>query len=400
MTANVSPAFEAAWRRYYDRIERLRERIYALDWMDKPGARDAAHYYLLQVQATAFNMAIGSRRDYPSLSLMTTYAPIIYSLSNHSADFNIRFGLVDGSRSYRIWGKRKGSIFMDIQMINVLWGTPGARKLGNYDIEDFVEPDGSFEFIASPDPQPGNWIRLDPESQDNLILLREAFGEWDRPRAEVNIQRIDDGRPGRMALPEEELIRRLDIAGDYIEFYAWTWSTELTDRMLAEAGANSFHFGIFAADQGAGNNPAASYPGAIYDLGDDEAIIVEAEAPEAIYWNVQLSDPMWQVLDFTYHHTSLNNHQAHVDADGRFRAIISKRDPGIVNWLDPVDNPFGIVFFRLYRADRDANPEITFTGSLEDALARLSADTPRVTPEERRAIQTQRTAAARERFRD
>ncbi len=120
--------FERAWKTYYAAIEELRAKIYALDWMSRPGARDAAHYYLLQVQATAFNMAIGPRRDYPTLSVHTTYAPILYSLSNHSADFNVRFGLVDGQRSYRLWGKRNGSCFIDIQINTVLWGTPNAKK--------------------------------------------------------------------------------------------------------------------------------------------------------------------------------------------------------------------------------------------------------------------------------
>jgi hypothetical protein len=400
MAVNNSAAFEAAWKQYYRTIDELREKIYALDWMDKPSARDAVHYYLLEVQATAFNVAIGPRRDYPLLSLQLTYAPVIYTLSNHSADFNLRFGLVDGSRTYRLWGKRKGSLFVDIQMINVLWGTSGARKLGNYDVDKFIDADGNFEFILSADPQPGNWIKLDRDSPDNLILLREAFDDWEKPRTEINIQRIEDGRPGRISMSEDEIIRRLKLASDYIKFYAWDWSAELTNRMLAEVGPNRFHPGIFANDQGAGNNPQAAYPGAVYELGDAEAIVVEADIPPARYWNVQLSTPMWQVLDFTYFHVSLNNHQAHIDDDGRFRAIISKKDPGILNWLDPVDNPFGTVFFRIYGADRNVEPEISFVGSLADALERLPAGTRKVTSGQRGEIMKRRTAAARARFQE
>jgi hypothetical protein len=392
--------FEQAWKTYYATIEELRGKIYALDWMTRPGARDAAHYYLLQVQATAFNMAIGSRRDYPTLSVHTTYAPILYSLSNHSADFNVRFGLVDGQRSYRLWGKRNGSCFIDIQINTVLWGTPDAKKLGNYDVDDFVDANGNFEFILSAEPHPGNWIRLERASKDNLVLLREAFDDWEQPRAEINIQMVEDGRAGDIALGEDELTRRLQLATDYVRFYAWDWSTELTNRVLAEAGTNAFHHGIFASNQGAGNNPSASYPGAVYDLSEHEAIVVETDLPKARYWNVQLADPMWQVIDFTYHHSSINNYQAHINSDGRLRVIVSRLDPGIGNWLDPVDNPFGIVFFRFYRADRRVEPNISFVGSLDEALKTIPADTPRISSLQRKEAMTRRTAAARQRFRD
>jgi hypothetical protein len=400
MTAEATKEFEAAWTKYYETIEAIRKKVQAIEWMRRPGARDAALYYMLQVQATAFNMAIGSRRDYPTLSLHTTYAPILYSLSNHSADFNVRFGLVDGSRSYRIWGKRNGSLFIDIQIVSKLWGTRGARKVGNYDVDQFVGSDGSFEFIASATPQADNWIALDADSVDNLILLREAFDDWEKPRAQINIQRIDDGRPGRLALPETELVRRLALAGDYITFYAWDWSAELTTRILAEVGTNCFHHAIFAADQGAGNNPTAFYPGAVYDLGDDEAIVIETEIPQARYWNIQLADPMWQVLDFTYHHTSINGRQAHLDSDGRFRAIISARDPGIANWLDVIDNPFGIALWRFYGSSSRVEPRVVYKGSLDRALKTLPLSTPRVSAAERAAILARRTAAARQRFQE
>jgi hypothetical protein len=259
---------------------------------------------------------------------------------------------------------------------------------------------GDFEFILSAEPQTGNWIRLERASKDNLVLVREAFDDWEQPRAEINIQMIEDGRAGDIALPEGELTRRLQLATDYVQFYGWDWSAELTNRMLEEAGANAFHHGIFASNQGAGNNPSASYPGAVYDLSEHEAIVVETDLPKAHYWNVQLADPMWQVIDFTYHHSSINNYQAHIGADGRLRVIVSRRDPGIDNWLDPVDNPFGIVFFRFYRADRRVEPKISFVGSLDDALKTIPADTPRISSPQRKDAMVRRSAAARERFRD
>jgi hypothetical protein len=53
------------------------------------------------------------------------------------------------------------------------------------------------------------------------------------------------------------------------------------------------------------------------------------------HWNVQLNDELWNAVDFIYRQSSLNGHQARIDRDGRFRAVIALRDPGIHNWLDP-----------------------------------------------------------------
>ena len=44
--------------------------------------------------------------------------------------------------------------------------------------------------------------------------------------------------------------------------------------------------------------------------------------------------------------SSLNDAQAHIDRDGWFRAVISRLDPGVPNWLDKGDYPWGIIQMR------------------------------------------------------
>jgi len=393
--------FGAAWRHYRDCIDGLREQVLACGWMDRPGAVNAANYLFLQVQAAAFNMIIGPKRDYPTLSLQTTYQPGLYTLSNPSADFNYRFGFLDGARSYRIKGRRNGALFVDIQINNTIWGGDHPRKLGNYDLDTFaLEEDGSFELLVSAEPQPGNWLRLDSTSPDNLVLIREVFDDWARQRAEFTIERIDDGRAPRTSLDDDELTRRLGLAEKFIKFYVWDWGAELTTRILTDVGVNRFHHGIFETDQGAGNNPHAIYPGAIFEIGDDDALLIEAEIPESRYWNVQLCDSLWQVCDFTHHQSSLNSSQACIDEDGRFRAIIAKSDPGAANWLDPVNQGFGIVLFRFYGIARRVKPEVTYKGPIAGALARLPAATKMLTEGERAKSLAARANAIRVRFLD
>jgi hypothetical protein len=71
-----------------------------------------------------------------------------------------------------------------------------------------------------------------------------------------------------------------------------------------------------------------------------------------------------------------------VDGDGIFRAVISKEDPGVHNWLDKADFPWGIIQMRLYRASDF--PEATVTRvPVAEVRKHLPADTVVVTAAER-----------------
>ncbi len=71
-----------------------------------------------------------------------------------------------------------------------------------------------------------------------------------------------------------------------------------------------------------------------FEIAPDEALILEVTPPECHFWNIHLGDYWGQSLDYTYRQTSLNGHQAVLDSDGVFRAVVAHRDPGVANWLD------------------------------------------------------------------
>jgi hypothetical protein len=89
----------------------------------------------------------------------------------------------------------------------------------------------------------------------------------------------------------------------------------------------------------------------------------------------------------------LNDVQARIDSDGRFRAVVSRRDPGVPNWLDKADYPWGIVQLRWNRASDHPDPtmkKVPFAAVRDH----LPADTPVVTPEARREQLRARREAA------
>jgi hypothetical protein len=102
-------------------------------------------------------------------------------------------------------------------------------------------------------------------------------------------------------------------------------------------------------------------------------------------------------VDYTYHVSSLNRKNAWVGADGVFRAVLSHEDPGIQNWLDPVDNDRGQILIRLNQAATEHLPRTKLVPSAE-VRQHLPSNTPEFTPAQRRAQIALRTDHVLKRF--
>jgi hypothetical protein len=89
---------------------------------------------------------------------------------------------------------------------------------------------------------------------------------------------------------------------------------------------------------------------------------------------------------------------AHVDTDGRFRAVISPEDPGVPNWLDTVGRLQGSIVGRWYKCSSDPIPTLTKV-KLGDVRGHLPADTPRVSTTEREQAIRHRARSAQMRTR-
>ena len=125
-------------------------------------------------------------------------------------------------------------------------------------------------------------------------------------------------------------------------------------------------------------------------------MIVEVEPPACAYWNFHLMDHYWQSLDWHVRQTSVNGHQAVVDADGRFRAVISHRDPGVPNWLDTSSHEIGLIMARFFQPDSTPVPVMRVV-AFDELHKHLPASTPRLLPEQRSEMLRRRMHSVRRR---
>lgn len=214
------------------------------------------------------------------------------------------------------------------------------------------------------------------------VSIREYYFDWQEAEpATFTIECLDpdaDAPGGRtdgttVARRLDEAVRGVEVSVDY-------WNTYLRDHQAAHP-ANSFAptFGL------AKGLDAARYGFCFWDLGPDDALVVEVPRPAARYWSFQLYEMAWfELVDVTERQSSLNHAQLAVDADDRVRVVVSHRDPGVANWLDAAGRRTGLCSFRCFWAE-DAPTPTARVVPVTDVASALPEGTVACGPDERLA---------------
>jgi hypothetical protein len=334
----------------------------------------------------AMNIALGYFMYFQSDASHPDWAPFLNSvfMLQPNPDDTYFNAYVDPAGTYRIVGERGSVWLMSMSMGRTAMGTgdrPGP-SLGYVDFDDLpLGPNGEFELLLSrerPAGHCGYWIALHPEA--DYLLLRARSYDWGRERdPRIAIERLD-GPPIRPRMSKEQIDRRLrEVLGGFPRRLSAMW-LHYTKSVLDRGMTNKLELVDFGGAVG-----SQWYWQGFYELEPDDALILETDLPATRrYWNVQLNDELFNAVEYVYRQSSLNGHQARVDADGKFRAVISMRDPGVHNWLDPGETRRGMLIGRWLGCDSNPVPTLTRVPFAE--LPRnLSTATPRVSPEGRAA---------------
>jgi hypothetical protein len=292
---------------------------------------------------------------------------------------------VNGAGVYRVVGNRGSNKVMGFATSPVFFGasepTPGHN---NYDADGLtIAPDGSFEVIFSaerPDGWTGDWRYLNPQS--TTLLIRQFSYDWGvEEEARFAIERLDSPALKPRLTPADIDSRLRNVLGNFVRRFSRI-CIEMQNRMTDKVGLNAMELTTFE-DMGNSSEWPQVYWRCIYDYQPGEALIVETELPKRChYWNVQLADTLWNQIEYGYLQSSLNGHQAQLDADGRFRAVLALEDPGVPNWLDSGGYLRGMLIGRWYGADSHPTPTIRKV-PFADIRKHLPPETPTVTPAQR-----------------
>lgn len=435
MSDEHAEALRAAWDEMIDRLGRARDALESPELHAPPdaGPRDLAegYRYLLGFVYSAVERAFFGDAAFP---YFRRGIQIVDKATIDNADAMYLSTPVDGRYTYRITGRVQdwrhwrgqspastGPIAPQYVIIEAHTGyagdsgdlaelQPGVRgNTGRLDSSDLIiEDDGRFEILVAPErPQghTGNFIVTQRTSRGSgstyyaeHVTVRFLFHDWEREESpELLIHRLDKVGEHPPALDPPTAAVAMRRVGEIVDNQTRFWN-KFYDVVLEAYGdrngdgvsfmpRNDFNAPAGASLATGGGQSTNVYSGGIYDLAQDEALLVDTEVFELpAYMGFHLANMWGESHDYANHVSSLNGTQAQRDDDGHYRYVVAHHDPGIPNWLDTTGLREGYMTIRwTYPQPTDRLPTVTVRKVRFDEIAdHLPASTRRMSPEERR----------------
>jgi hypothetical protein len=320
--------------------------------------------YALQAVSQVSEFVVEGDRERPRFSLIVSPARKFLGDNPDSIYYQAP---IRGDRSYRVRGRRNGQSYISFTVHGIdPTGGFGGPVLADLNDDAFeFEPDGAFELILSAHEHPKNWIPLSPDARTVIVrnYFKREVSVLNDPSVfvQIDIEPIDDVSPSP-PVTDEELGRRID------EATAMLRALTLGLRVFGAPPAQSIPFvsdvpntvGTPWSFRSSGQDVAGAvdiyYSTGNFDLGPNDALVMEGTIPPSRFTNVMLWNVHMQTLDYRTHRVSLNDRQIALEPDGSYRIVISEQDPGTPNWLDTAGHRRGTIFWRFLLPESD--PEL------------------------------------------
>jgi len=344
-----------AWEEFCDALKRAGAQVMRPEAPDSALDRAEGYRYLTRLLRLGLEMHLEhADPDFPSF-----FAPSheTAKIGGDNPDNLYLMARLSGRHEYVVRGERGTVSYLS-------FGTQkgGYESNGRMEQTGFLDgkalqvgPDGRFEVVLSQARRPGNWVRLEPDS--NALIVRQTFLDrrTEQP-ARLTISRLNaDARPA--PLTAERLQQGLRNATNFVEgtarlFANWAQGYQARPNELPPADQ--------ALCQSVGGDPNIFYYHSFWNLAPDEALLVRVpRIPDCRFWNLQVSNYWMESLDYRHHRISVNKHAALLDADGGVTIVIAHRDPKRPqwpNWLETAGHSCGTLCLRWVGAAQPVHP--------------------------------------------
>jgi hypothetical protein len=322
---------------------------------------------------------------------------------------------IDGDKTYRVRGRLvapKAPQYLIFEAHTAYAGDSGSLAelspteraiTGSLDSTDLVvADDGQFEILIAPQrpvDYTGNFIAGREDAKlARFLIVRMLFGDWEN-EVSPELQIIQIGQEGAHPPPIDPVAAAIKMrrVGEIVENQMKFWN-EFYDVVLEAHGDRNGDGRTFMPHNGL-NEPARAnlatgggqctnvYSGGMFDLGPDDALLIEVDVPvKPSYTGFHLANLWGESLDYANHVTSLNGFQAQPDSDGMTRYVVARTDPGVPNWLDTTGHQRGFMTVRwTYSESVDELPKVNVSKlPLTDVRHHLPASTRVVSPDDRK----------------
>lgn len=270
---------------------------------------------------------------------------------------------VSGACEYRIYGNRGTVAYLSFATQAGHYGQGGGMPpTGTLEASALqLAENGDFEIVMSCKQQPGNWLRMTPET--GLLIVRQTFLDREKEvLASLRIERTDGPNQPLPITPAavDEGLRSAGtlVAGASLLFAKWARDFQAHSNQLPRFDQE--------VSNAAGGDPNIAYYHSHWRLAEGEALIIEVVPPVCQHWNFQLNNYWMESLDYRYFTIHKNKHTTRLLPDGTARLVVAHRDPGVPNFIDTAGHTSGTMLFRWVRADAHPVPN-TRVVSFEEA---------------------------------
>ncbi|TFH24888.1 MAG: DUF1214 domain-containing protein [Myxococcales bacterium] len=387
-----------AWHEWCDRLKAVGDRILGEEFPQAPRDRAEGFRWLTRLVAHAAQMEIEAGD--PMFPRFVRYETPAQQWGGPNPDNTYYRANIDPGQSYRVWAAVTGvrQLIVSLHEGDMQLGELGVY--GEHTLDQLVVgSDWRLEIVVAAEkpaqadslPVP-SWIPMHASAR--MLTIRIYQSDWERDAAPpFHIERI--GAEGLAPPPLEPaaLERALERSATWVEKTATFWNTYTSaawERSMPNVASSPR-----PVPGGADN---ILYGSCCWELGEDQALLLECEQPDAQYWGFTIHTLGWlESGDFAERQTSLSDRQAFVDNDGRVRIVLSHRDPGTANWIDTEQRQRGMLVYRWVWASSNPVPTASLIG-VDDVRAALPRDHPTVDTDARRRALARRREAAWNRF--
>jgi hypothetical protein len=220
----------------------------------------------------------------------------------------------------------------------LLYGRGG--RIGNRLADGaFVQPDGGFEVRISTESQEGTWLKADGD--ETAVFVRQYFHDRGA-QAPITVRiRLEGPRPEPTPLQPERLALGLELSRRNLQ--AVFKRTVEAWKMASVAALNRF---IPIGGEQLFPTPDNTYLVCWYRIGQDQMLLVRGRRPAARYVSFCLYNAWMESLDYERLPVCLNDRQLVTDAEGNYELMVSHRDFGSPNRLDPAGHLAGYLLIR------------------------------------------------------
>jgi hypothetical protein len=389
--SRTDPPELAAWRAFCRRMETLGEEILQPPYPATPADGPEAIAHLADQVACWLGFVTG--HSDPTAPFFHRSNDLVTQWGGPNQDNAYRHARIDPKRRYRIRGKMHSceefALTLRVDFMHMPeWGTRASITASDRGIG----PGDEFEILLGGDGSDPDFFPI-PEDV-TTVSLREYYIDWQPAEPAVfTIECLDEmDPPARIDGPQvaARLVRALSLTERSITY----WNDYMLEHR-AKGVDNEFALPMKLAK----GFSSARYAFCFFELAPDEALYIESDVPDARYWGLQLANLGWfEQIDPVNRITTINQHQAHIDGDGRLRMVVAHEDPGVANWLDTGGHHDGLLTFRWFWPQADPSPATRVVKRSEVADL-MPADAPSVSTEARRAEIGARKAHLAWRFR-